>query len=57
MNLTIGNVVLVTLESFRPQQGLTIMNALRYAGFKNPKVKKTFPSPTGVTYHEFIRGN
>ena len=35
---------------FRPQQGLTIMNAY---GFDVAMLEVEFPSPTGATYYEF----
>ena len=34
---------------FRPQQGLTIMNAY---GFDVAMLEVEFPSPTGATYYE-----
>ena len=36
---------------FRPQQGLTIMNAY---GFDVAMLEVEFPSPTGATYYEFV---
>ena len=41
-------------ESFRPQQGLTIMNS-EY-NFQTSKKFTQFPSPTGVNYYEFSIG-
>ena len=38
--------------SFRPQQGLLIMNKTRKYGEGKSFVTK-FPSPTGVTYYEY----
>ena len=38
--------------SFRPQQGLTIMNKMKY--FKSGEIVKLFPSPTGVNYYESL---
>ena len=37
------------LESFRPQQGLTIMNDYKKIGCCSGRL---FPSPTGVNYYE-----
>ena len=42
-----------SVTSFRPQQGLTIMN-LNKEDVKK-KVTDQFPSPTGVNYYEFER--
>ena len=39
------------LKCFRPQQGLTIMNLENETG-RYTRVKKEFPSPTGVNYYE-----
>ena len=47
----VGIVFMQTSVSFRPQQGLTIMNHSLF----NVNVKPTtfkFPSPTGVNYYE-----
>ena len=40
----------VLCQSFRPQQGLTIMNKKQY--FTSVIVLRAFPSPTGVNYYE-----
>ena len=40
-------------KSFRPQQGLTIMN--RKMGLSMELAKNSqFPSPTGVNYYEYL---
>ena len=40
--------------SFRPQQGLTIMNTKKNV---HEKSKLLFPSPTGVNYYEYKNSN
>ena len=40
--------------SFRPQQGLTIMNYKNEIKSDVRFVNEQFPSPTGVNYHEFV---
>jgi hypothetical protein len=39
------------MMSFRPQQGLTIMNNVLET-IDEMAVEKAFPSPTGVNYYE-----
>ena len=47
--ITLGTTLTVTSTSFRPQQGLTIMNW----NFKSSEYYRCeFPSPTGVNYYE-----
>ena len=41
-------------SSFRPQQGLLIMNRIEV---EFTKVENEFPSPTGVTYYESVEEN
>ena len=43
-----------SVTSFRPQQGLTIMN-LEMCLFKNGFGYRSFPSPTGVNYYELLK--
>ncbi|EEF92710.1 hypothetical protein CATMIT_02687 [Catenibacterium mitsuokai DSM 15897] len=40
------------VDSFRPQQGLTIMN-YKYIPILMYQYFKKFPSPTGVNHYEF----
>ena len=42
------------LNSFRPQQGLTIMNNTHLKIRRTKSMKKLFPSPTGVNYYELV---
>ena len=41
--------------SFRPQQGLTIMNQCDLTDLLQHNSKKWFPSPTGVNYYELFQ--
>ena len=50
MNDYIRGTKVVAVNSFRPQQGLPIMNSKERIIIE---VAKRFPSPTGVTYYEF----
>ena len=51
MNEVIKNQEVYQENSFRPQQGLPIMN-MKTKVDTNRIAKIEFPSPTGVTYYE-----
>ena len=50
MNMTNAQIIFNEAVGFRPQQGLPIMNQIGITTI----VMKMFPSPTGVTYYEFM---
>ena len=53
MNKHMRNVkYTASIECFRPQQGLTIMNKQKKEK-QNERITK-FPSPTGVNYYELL---